>query len=229
MTRKLPSRIPFAALLAYSPTGNSDVSQKSRKVCYAIKGGREATLQTAVTRLVENLPKMPGLDDFFGDDVILVPMPRSAPLHEADALWPGEMICKEIVRQGLADRIERSLKRLKAVPKSSFARRGERPGVMAHLKSMDATPWLPDTGRRRVTVVDDVVTRGRTLYAGSVLVREAMPTMNVRAFGLVRTMGYVANVDKIVAPVVGTLRWDGSDADRYDVPDSHDKDQPSLF
>jgi hypothetical protein len=159
LTKQFPSSIPFAAVLTYSPRGSSVVSKDSRTACYAIKNGRDATVTLAVTRLLEKW-QAAGMADFFGDDVVLVPTPRSAPLV-AEALWPADKICREIVKQGLARGVEPALQRITAVPKSSFSRPGQRPDVAKHLESMEAHPWVPDGDR--VLVVDDVITRGATL------------------------------------------------------------------
>ena len=77
---------------------------------------------------------------------------------------------------------------------------------------MDVSLTLSQTGR--ITIVDDVVTKGATLLAAASLVAEAYPDAEVRAFALIRTMGLVPEIDKIVDPVVGTIKLIGSEADR---------------
>jgi hypothetical protein len=205
----LPSSIPYAALLTYSPRGTSKVSIDSKTVCYAIKRGDEAMVRRAVTRLAEKWEEA-DMAGFFGSDVTLVPAPRSS-LLLADALWPADVICKEMVRQGLARCVEPLLRRVTAVPKASTARPGERPDVEKHLATLEAESRL--TGGR-ITVVDDVVTQGRMLYAASERVQEAAPTATVAAFALVRTMGYVPDVEKILDPCVGTLTYSWGDVRR---------------
>ena len=192
MVRRLPSSVPFASLLVYSPRGTSKVSKDSRTVCYDIKQGRPDTVTRAVTRLAE-VWEAKGMKDFFGPNVILVPAPKSAPLVQS-ALWPAHVICREIVKQGLAKAIQPALKRVTRVTKSAGAK--ERPDIHKHMETMKATPWLSDGGAPRVTIVDDVITKGATLYAGCVLIREAMPEADVRLFALVRTMsqGDVAEI-----------------------------------
>lgn len=141
---------------------------------------------------------------FFGADVVLVPSPRSSPLVEG-GLWPADLICRELVKFGLAARVEPALRRTKAIPKSAFAKPGERPTVTTHLESMEVVPW--PSADRHVTIVDDVITKGRTLYAGCVLMQEAVPGVDVRAFGLISTS---QNFTKILDPVEGHLNsaWD---------------------
>lgn len=178
----------------------------------AIKNGRAATVRSAVIRLGESI-LVGAFEDFFGDydDVVVVPMPRSAPLV-ANALWPAEVICKEIVQQGLAKAVEPILRRVSAVPKSAFAAPGQRPDVQKHLDSMEASVSLVHGSR--VILVDDVVTKGVTLYAGCALVQEKMPGADVRAFGLIRTLGLQPDIERIVDPVVGILRYGWGDVQR---------------
>lgn len=167
-------------------------------------------MQRVVERLVQTW-RGAGMDRFFGDDVILVPAPRSSPLVPG-ALWPAAVIAQEMRRQGLARSVEPLLRRVTAVPKSSTARPGERLSVQRHLETLAAEPTL--TGAS-ITVMDDVITRGRMLYAAASRVQEAAPDAIVRTFAMVRTMSYMSDVERIVDPAVGELTSDGwGDVDR---------------
>jgi adenine/guanine phosphoribosyltransferase-like PRPP-binding protein len=67
----------------------------------------------------------------------------------------------------------------------------------------------------RITLVDDVVTRGATLFAAASLVAGTFPRADVRAFSLIRTLGLQADVERVIDPAVGTItrnRW--GDAER---------------
>ncbi len=66
----------------------------------------------------------------------------------------------------------------------------------------------------KVTLVDDFVTKGRTLLAAATRVKEALPQAEVRAFALVRTMNFALDIEKVVEPVVGTIRCVGEDVAR---------------
>jgi len=155
----------------------------------------------AVTRLRE-VWKAEDMDDFFGPEVILVPAPKSSPLVKG-ALWPAQVICREIVEQGLAKAIQPALKRITRVTKSAGAK--ERPDIRKHMETMEATPWLSDGAAPRVTIVDDVITKGATLYAGCVLILETMPKAEVRVFAVVRTMSH-GDVERILQPCVGEIK-----------------------
>lgn len=161
MTKGLPllSEVRFGALFVYSPRGRSEVSVRSRKARDVIKYDTPGMIAKAVERLLEELPRS-GLSEFFGRDVTLVPVPRSAPLKDERALWPARRISEELLVRGLGREILPCLKRTKPVPKSAYAPRGERPGVDVQLDSLvvAAEPSLLVPGK--VTLVDDFVTKG---------------------------------------------------------------------
>jgi hypothetical protein len=63
-------------------------------------------------------------------------------------------------------------------------------------------------------LVDDVITRGRTLLAAAARLRSTYPHADVRAFALVRTTGYLSRLDRLRAPCAGVVYWAGGDARR---------------
>lgn len=95
------------------------------------------------------------------------------------------------------------LERLKAVPKSAFAASGTRPKAIDHYQSIRVAKMVAD--RQLLCLVDDVITKGATLLAAATRLQEAYPQARVTAFALVRTLGFVDDIDQIVAPVIGTV------------------------
>jgi adenine/guanine phosphoribosyltransferase-like PRPP-binding protein len=67
---------------------------------------------------------------------------------------------------------------------------------------------------RRITIVDDFVTKGATLLAAASRVQEAFPEAEVRAFALVRTKGLVADIESISEPCEGLITRVGDHVDR---------------
>jgi orotate phosphoribosyltransferase-like protein len=65
-----------------------------------------------------------------------------------------------------------------------------------------------------VVIVDDVITKGRTLLAAAARVREALPDAQIRAFALLRTMALVSDLTNLLDPCRGEIRWMRGDARR---------------
>jgi hypothetical protein len=61
---------------------------------------------------------------FLGNDVVLVPAPRSAPFKSKDAAWPARQICDALASRGLCATVEDWLERHTTVKKSALTRKG---------------------------------------------------------------------------------------------------------
>jgi len=210
--------LPFGALLAYSPRGTSELSKQSRGLCYQIKldgvigDPPVRAIERAVARLSDEGSS--ALREFIAQGEILVPCPPNAPFppKQKPALWVPRRICEVLGNAGYGSAILPCLERVEAVPKSAFAAPGERPSPSRHMKSMRVTKTLE--APERITLVDDVVTKGATLLAAASLLADAYPDAEIRAFALVRTTGLTPNVERIIDPVVGKIRRTPSGADR---------------
>jgi hypothetical protein len=162
----------------------------------------------------------------FGASVVLVPVPGSAPPHCAD--WVGRRLARCLRELGLAAEVWPVLRRGHAVRKSAFAAAGGRPSVLEHYRSFaieregtDGAPpaRCPFVGERggdglRLTLVDDVITRGRTLLAAAWRLREAFPGAHVRAFAFLRTLAADETLRQVLDPCEGEVCWTGRDARR---------------
>lgn len=206
----LLSKVRFGAFLVYSPRGSSEVSVNSRGVRDSIKHDWPPGIAHAVERLAQEFGSP--LAEVLGPDVSLVPAPKSAPLV-AGALWPARRIAEELVRHHLGEEMLPCAHRVRAVRKSAYAARGERPTAREHLDSIEVENVLAKP--RRVTVVDDVVTKGATLLAVASHVQDLLPEAEVCVFAMLRTMGLRPEVEKILDPCVGTIRLTaGGETDR---------------
>lgn len=204
------SEVRFGSYLAYSPRGSSDVSKRSRLVRDAVKYWRQDLIDRIVTALRTSFPEN-GLAAVLGPEVVLVPVPRRAPLV-AGGLWPSSRLCEALVAAGLGAEVLPALERTAAVPKSAFAAPGERPTAMRHYETIDVSAVL--TSRDRVTVVDDIITKGNTMLGAASRLSDQLTNADLGGFALVRTRGLVPEIDEIVDPVVGSIRRSGASAIR---------------
>jgi hypothetical protein len=161
----------------------------------------------------------------FGDRVVLVPVPRSAPV--TGVVWVSERLAWCLKEAGLAAAVWPVLQRRSAVRKSAFAPAGERPSVIEHYASLAidralsgpmpaglGTARMDRRGSLRLTLVDDVITRGRTLLAAAARLHEAFPDAKIHAFALLRTLGRDEPLGRILDPCEGEVRWVRCDARR---------------
>lgn len=151
------------------------------------------------------------LAGFFCPKNVLVPIPGSAP-RPPGFVSVTEHLALALLKEGLGHGIWLGLRRVRAVRKSATAVPGSRPTVAHHFDSFAVEP-APSL-MQQLLLIDDVVTKGRTLLAAAARLREAFPNAQIRAFALLRTMGMSAGVDRLLEPCVGEIRWRAGDAHR---------------
>lgn len=215
----LPSEISFVSLLQYSPGGSDGIAKQSRIIRDAIKRDSYVPVRQsddqirqvrAIERAAEAVKRLTGEHPFlartFGADVVLIPMPRSAPFRDKSTLWPPMSICKALKARGLAGEILPILERVQPVQKSAYAGRGQRPNPEDHYRSTAVTGLaeLPMFSAKKVTIVDDFITRGSTFIGVYPHITEAFPGWTIQCFALVRTQSFIS-IDQILDPVEGTI------------------------
>src|SRR5579862_1348141 len=118
----LPSeyRLPFAACYAYSPKGDSEVSERSRKLCSRVKKGSTQWLRSYVARLHQEISQKRRLCGFFNEHTLLVPVPNS-PLSMRTSFWVARRLALTLQEAGLAEGVWTGLRRVSSVERSSSA------------------------------------------------------------------------------------------------------------
>jgi pyrimidine operon attenuation protein/uracil phosphoribosyltransferase len=205
--------IIFASCYVYSPSGSGAASERSRLLRALLKASDAHFIFKYAVRVRQQVADNSALAGFLCPNNVLIPIPGSAP-PVAGAVSVAEHLALALIEEGLGQSIWRGLHRIYAVRKSATAAPGSRPTVGNHYDSFAIEPvtGLP----QQVVLIDDVVTKGRTLLAAAARVQEAFPSAEIRAFALLRTMGLVPGVDQLLDPCVGEIRW--RDGDAYRTP-----------
>lgn len=146
------------------------------------------------------------LREFLNPKVTLVPVPKSS-LIQADTLWPSKIIADELFNKGFGKTVSTYLTRTLPIHKSSNSYSADtRPSVQDQLNTLDVYRDLLDFPDE-ITLIDDVITAGRTSYACALKLVEAFPNVTIRVFAMVRTISFEPDVSKVVNPQVGTIEF----------------------
>ena len=203
--------LAYASCYVYSPSGAGVACEHSRWLRSLLKAGDAKFMDKYAARVRQQTCEAALLGGFFGNDDLLIPVPGSRP-YVAGALWVAQILALALVNAGLASTTWPGLHRACAVRKSATAAPGSRPTVTSHYESFAVDSRAPCVDH--IVLIDDVVTKGRTLLAAATRVQEAFPHADIRAFALLRTMGMVAGVTQLLDPCTGRICWNGGDAHR---------------
>jgi|SRR5271163_832982 len=204
-------KIAYASCYVYSPAGAGAVCEQSRLLRALLKAGDAHFMLKYALRVRQQAEESLRLAGFFRATDVLVPVPGSTPRTHGGT-WAAADLADALVRAGVGAVAWRGLQRICAVPKSATAAPGARPTVARHYESF-AMQRLLITPPSAV-LIDDVVTKGRTLLAAAARLHEALPETEIRAFALLRTMGFMPGVNQLLDPCRGEIRWKSGDARR---------------
>ena len=203
-------RLAYASCYVYSPAGKGAICERSRLLRALLKEGDAHFMVKYALRVRQQAAQCSQLAGFFRDTDVLVPVPRSS--TKTCGTWVAADLARALVHEGLGTMAWAGLHRICAVPKSSTAARGARPTVSRHFESFLMERLSVDPAS--VVLIDDVITKGRTLLAAAARVREVFPHAQIRAFALLRTMGFATGLEHLLDPCRGEIRWQRGDARR---------------
>lgn len=178
----------------YASHGTTGIAQKFKSAVFQFKRG--SNYDRAIVGVAENAHLF---QDFLGQNVTLVPAPRSAPLSKG-AFWPAYELCQLLVAKNLGESTEQLVERSVAVPKSATS--VVRPNVVTHYESITAKSHLALTDT--ITIIDDVITSGSTLLADASRLSEVFPDATIRAFAFIRTKSH-GEITTMRNPCVGII------------------------
>ena len=202
--------VAFASCYVYSPRAGGYVAEAARELCARVKAGDALWLPRYAGFVYRSSLADRGLAALFAPGAVLVPVPGSA--RTGTAPWAASRLALSLSEVGFALRLWTGLLRQYSVTKSATAPRAARPTVQQHYDSLVAV--APRALVPRIVLIDDVITRGRTLLAAAARLRSALPYADIGAFALIRTQGFLPRIERLVEPCHGVVRWAGGDAQR---------------
>ena len=202
--------IAFASFYVYSPRGSGWLAEASRVLCARVKAGDSLWLPRLAADVYRASLQDRELASLFARGGVLVPVPGSGRTNGRP--WIALQLALALSDVGFALPVWTALRRRYTVTKSATAAAAARPSVRQHYDSFIATlPVLPVC---RIVLIDDVITKGRTLLAAAARLRSVSACVDVRAFALVRTVSFATQIERTVEPCHGVIRWSGGDARR---------------
>lgn len=202
--------VDYASCYVYSPAGEGALCARSRLLRALLKDADARFMSRYARRVSQQTQARALLCGFFLAGDLLVPVPGCTPARAGT--WAAARLAEALVQAGLGCGTWHGLHRVLPVRKSGTAARGLRPTVALHFDSLRMSP--PVSQPASVVLIDDVITQGRTLLAAAARAREVFPQAQIRAFALLRTLGLVAEIERVLEPCRGEIRWTGFDARR---------------
>jgi hypothetical protein len=186
------------------------VSRASRQLCERLKSGDAIWLPRYAGTVRELTTRHVAFAEMFGGDVTLVPVPSSD--LSATRIWAAERLAVALHGVGLGRTVWPGIRRCFPVRKSATALNADRPTLQQHHESLSVLESARE--HQKIVLIDDVITKGRTVLAAAARLHEALPNADIRAFALVRTMGFLPDVAHFSEPCQGVIRWAGGDVRR---------------
>lgn len=213
----------YLSLLRYSPRDKSELGVKCQGIVTAIKNDQALAGDTLASEAIAMLlaaqrEEHQGLRDVFNGNASLVPVPRSSP-RSKDALWPSLRIAQALERHRLGSEVLVAVERHTKI-RSSHTSGSNRPSVEEHMATL--RNCRPINARpSQIILVDDVITKGATVWACRQVIQESLPDVDVVVFAAVSTersdatlIGPVAIRDaRIIDGPYGPWRPDTKDSD----------------
>jgi hypothetical protein len=203
--------LPFASCYVYVPRGAGLLSAGARLLCRRVKASDPLWLPRYAGQVVELCARASPFQQLFARGAWLVPVPGCTPAPVESAV--AHRLAIALHALGLGEVVWAGITRRVAVTRSATAVAGNRPSVRQHYESFSLA-LAPRLAPRRIVLVDDVITKGRTLLAAAAKLRGQFPHADIRAFALVRTMGFLHRAERLLEPCEGFVHWGNGDARR---------------
>ena len=143
--------------------------------------------------------------EMLSKDSVLVPIPRSA-LTTKEMMWPSKEIADVLVANGYGKIVFPCLERTEAIAKSTSGYSAKtRPAVKQQYDTLSVKQemFTPE----KITLIDDVLTMGRTSFACAQRIHEAYPKAHISIFCVVSTQGLIDDMEALFDPSLGTISY----------------------
>jgi hypothetical protein len=205
------SSLSYASCYIYAPRAAGLLSAGARLLCRRVKASDPRWLPRYAGQVLQLCEREPAFRQLFARDAWLVPVPGCSPACPTSTT--ACQLALAFHELGLAREVWPGIARRVAVTRSATALLGKRPTVRQHYESF-VIGTTEGRSPQRIVLIDDVITKGRTLLAAAARLRREFPQADVRAFALVRTLGFLDRVDRLLAPCQGFVYWARGDARR---------------
>jgi predicted amidophosphoribosyltransferase len=196
----------FYSFLNYSGKGTTPEAILSQKVKDSLKNAENVKINYIIKRLKEENSNY--FDHCLGSNKLLVPVPNSAKRVKG-GIWNTRKICSILCEQGLGHSVEEYLLRHTTVEKSShFQSADQRTSVKRHLETISVSGQLHNE-IDQITLVDDILTLGRTTYASAYLLQNHFPNATIRVFAIMRNQGLreLRQIEQVIAKRNGRINF----------------------
>jgi hypothetical protein len=148
---------------------------------------------------------------FFESNPILVPIPNSSLVKE-NTLRVPHRIADAMHENGLGTGVGDMLERRIALPKAATSQTAERPTATQHYRSLEVHEIL--ILPKEILLIDDVVTRGATLFGAAMRLCERYPGVNIFALAIMRAISQPRDFDDLYDPRIGEITFNGENTFR---------------
>jgi phosphoribosylpyrophosphate synthetase len=210
------TRIEFGSLLSYSPRGTSDSEKRSRTMMRYLKtdtvlrlpSRKSTTILTSSfisQRIKKNISILP-FADFFKTNPVLIPIPRSS-LTYSQGLWVPQRLANALIQHELGKDVVECLERVIPLNKAATSLAENRPKAAQHYVSLEVKEILSEPPKE-ILLVDDIITRGATIFGAANKLADVFPQARIRAFAAMRTISPPFVFQNTYDPCVGTIMID---------------------
>lgn len=198
----LLSSLKFGAFLTYAPKKEEHKGFIQMVKQDKVLPNSGITICERIAKEVkQKLSSNKNFSSFFGNDVSLVPVPKSS-LMKPGMLWVSKRLAEEFSKLNMGNILD-CLERKTQVTKSSFSDPKNRPKPIDHYNSIIVKNGLEEP--KEILLIDDIITRGATLLGCASRLKEAFPNASIKAFVAVQSISNIKNFKKIEDPYVGYI------------------------